>query len=278
MPYSLEPQPGDPSAETAPRVPAAADAEPKDDATFRVSANPVVENGNSDAAAHIPAAADAGLPATYGSHTLYLMARDPHSLFAYWAIDWTEAFRAQKPRDRKVHLRVSRTDGEEETALEVEPMAGSCYVDVTAGDAEYTADIGYYEPAGVWNSVAVSMPVATPPDSIEKAEAPDFATVPFHISFQRMIDLFRVSKHENASLTSMLADLRERASAPPASAAITEEEREIVRAIDDAVASAGLPAQSEQTERPDLWVQQGLERILGFGRSGTSPQGGFAGS
>ena len=277
MPYKLEPQPADRPTEPADGAPAPVAADPQDDSTFRVSAEPVVENGGSGrAGADMSGAPDAGLSSSYGSQSLYLMARDPHSLFAYWDIDWAETFREQKPRDRKVHLRVSRSDGEEETALEVEPMAGSCYVDVKSGDEQYTAEIGYYEPADVWHSIALSMPVATPPDTIEQAEAPDFATVPFHLSFQRMIDLFRVSKHENASLTTMLTDLRQRAASESGSSAMTQEERAIVRAIDDAVAEAATdPA---HTDAPDLWVQQNLEKILGFGRSGTSPTAGFGGS
>lgn len=265
MAYKLEPQPGD--------RPAGDTAAPADDSTFRISADPVVENGN-DADTALGGETDA-LPATYGSQALYLMARDPHSLFAYWDIDWTEVFRVQTPRDRKVHLRVSRADGTEETSIEVEPLAGSSYVDVSSGDELYTAELGYFHPPGEWNSVAISVPVATPPDSVEQADAPDFATVPFHLSFQRMIDLFRVSKHENESLTAMLADLRARATEAASSAKMTDEEREIVRAIDDAVAEAGRD--ETRTETPDLWVQQNLERILGFGRSGTSPEGGFSG-
>ena len=273
MPYKLEPQPGDRAPEATPAPPASATASAQDDATFQVSADPVVENGN--AAAESGGAADAGLPNAYGSQALYLMARDPHSLFAYWDIDWTETFRMQMPRDRKVHLLVVRSDGAEETSLEVEPLAGSSYIDVSSGDESYTAELGYYEPAGVWNSVAVSVPVATPPDSIEQAEAPDFTTVPFHLSFQRMIDLFRVSKHENASLTAMLSDLRERATTESGASAMTDEEREIARAIDEAVADSG--SAGTRTDSPDLWVQQNLERILGFGRSGTSPERGFGG-
>ena len=267
MAYKLEPQPGDRPASDAP--PAGGET------TFRISAEPLVENGNgvadsAEAQSHAP------LPTTYGTQTLYLMARDPHSLFAYWDVDWTEAFREQMPRDRKVHLRVSRADGTEETSIEVEPMAGSCYIDVTSGDESYTADLGYYQPAGVWNSVAISIAVATPPDSIEEAEAPDFATVPFHISFQRMIDMFRVSKHENESLTTMLSDLRERAASDLTNTALTDEERDIVRAIDDAVAQSRSSA--EPAAQPDRWVQQNLERILGFGARTTSPEGGLGGS
>ena len=264
MAYKLEPQPGDRGSADAPAA--------RDD-SFQISAKPIIENGTG--AAGGTETEPETLTQSAGSPALYLLARDPHSLFAYWDVDWTDAFREQTPRDRKVHLRVSRSDGAEETSIAVEPLAGSCYIDVTSGDESYTAEIGYYEPAGVWNSVATSVAVATPPDSVEQAQAPDFATVPFHLSFQRMIDLFRISKHENASLTAMLSDLRERAASESGSSAMTEEEREIVRAIDDAAAES-RDARG-QTGAPDLWVQQNLERILGFGRSGTSPHGGFGG-
>ena len=267
MAFKLEPQPGD-------RRRASHAAAAADDGTFRISAEPVVKNGGG-AEVTTAGQTDDALPTSYGSPTLYLMARDPHSLFAYWEIDWADAFRDQRPRDRKVHLRVSRGDATEETTLEIEPMAGSCYVDVSHGGESYTAEIGYYEPAGIWNSVAVSMPAETPPETVEPAEPPDFATVPFHLSFQRMIDLFRVSKHENESLTAMLADLRERARSEVASPTLTAEEREIVRAIDDAVAQALPPGRSSTGETPDLWVQQNLQRILGFGARTTSPDGGF---
>lgn len=269
MAYKLEPQPGDR------RSSGASGSVGDDELSFRLSSEPVLENGNA-ADPNAAAEGDDALPSSYGTETLYLMARDPHSFFAYWDVDWAEVFREQKPRDRKVHLRVSRSDGALETTLEVEPLAGNCYIEVTAGNEEYTGEIGYYEPADIWNSVAISVPVATPPDSIEQAEAPDFATVPFHLSFQRMIDLFRVSKHENASLTAMLSDLRERATSDVSGSAITDEEREIVRAIDEAAGRSG--AEISAGEAPDVWVQHNLEQILGFGHTGSSPAGGFGGS
>ena len=271
MAYKLEPQGGDRAA--------ADPVEPADGSTFRVSAEPVVANGDAAPAADVANAPGDALPSSYGSGALYLMARDPHSLFAYWDIDWTEVFRAQMPRDRKVHLRVVRSDGAEESSVEVEPLAGSCQLNVSSGDELYTAELGYYQPASVWNSVAISISVATPPDSMEQAEAPDFATVPFHLSFQRLIDLFRVSKHETESLTGMLSQLRERAASEETSSTMSEHEREIVRAIDDAVMEPRSEREAApDAPAPDLWVQQNLERILGFGRSGTSPESGFGGS
>lgn len=239
---------------------------------FSVSSDPVV------AAAGLTGAnavlQDADLPRSYGTQTLWLMPRDPHSLFAYWDIDWDAAFRDEVPKNRKVYLRVLNVDGAEQAKIEVEPMAGTGYVTVPEADESYLGEIGYYQAAGNWISVASSAAVESPPDQIAGAgEAADFATVPFHLSFQRMLDQIRVAKHESRSLTSMLADLRARAS-PEQSETFTPDEHEFVRAMNAASATPRhLP---DNTGTPDLWVGQNLERVLGFGA--TSPASGFGGS
>ena len=242
---------------------------------FSVSAEPVVDAraGNENATER----PSDELPRSYGGGVLTLMARDPHRLFAYWDIDWVTVFRDQRPRDRKVHLRVTTADGAEEASLEVEPMAGTSYIDVGAGDVTYIGEIGYYEPSTVWNSVATSLPVTTPPDSLTENAEVDFATVPFHLSFQRIIDLFGVAKHDNESLTDMLARVREGAASRNEKRPFTMEQQEVVRALDEALASAPAPATRDQL-LTDAGVQQHLESILGIGRSGTSPTHGFGGS
>ena len=39
------------------------------------------------------------LPRTYGGQTLVAIARDPHTIFVYWDIDWPLAFQAGEPAD-----------------------------------------------------------------------------------------------------------------------------------------------------------------------------------
>ena len=241
-----------------------------DDATFQLCEEPVIGRGlragDSDSRE---------LPRTYGTQTLCLMARDPRTVFAYWDIDWDAAFRERSPRHRKVHLRLLSEDGSEQAVVEVEPMAGSCYVTVPKADAAYAGEIGYFDPAEEWTSLASSELIATPPDTLsESGEAADFATVPFHLAFQRMIDLLRISKQENESLTAMLAELRERAISPDTHSPLSAGERELVHAIDEAAADAPQPAVSPWPN--EQWRQQQLERILGFGAS--SPTSGFGGS
>ncbi|MDQ2918785.1 MAG: DUF4912 domain-containing protein [Verrucomicrobiota bacterium] len=211
-----------------------------------------------------------GLPRSYGTQTLTLMARDPHNLFAYWDIDWPTAFREQEPQDRKVHLRLLKADGAEELAVEIEPMAGSCYISVPEANATYSGDIGFFQPREVWHSLATSELITTPPETVATDGEADFATVPFHLAFQHMIDLLRVSKQENQSLTAMLADLRQRATTRETGQPLRQEQRDLAEILQQAETIPRPPRQSM------AWTQQRLERVLGFGNS--SPSGGFGGS
>ena len=239
--------------------------------TFRLSAAPVVEHAG-DAAARYE---ESGLPRTYGTQTLCLMARDPHTIFAYWDIDWQNAFASGTPRDRKVNLRLLTEDGSEQSLVEVEPMAGSCEISVPDADTAYSGELGYFHPAKTWNSLATSELIRTPPDALAEEGEIDFATVPFHLAFQHMIDLLRISKQESASLTGMLSDLRERASSIAAGDSLTSQQRELAEVIEGvaATSSAALDDRKAQT-----WSRQKLERILGFGSGPSSPANGFGGS
>jgi hypothetical protein len=205
------------------------------------------------------------------------MPRDPHSLFAYWEIDWVTAFGDEPPRDRKVHLRITTAEGAEETSLTVEPMAGSCYVDVAAGGVTYVGEIGYHEPAGEWRSIATSPPVTMPSDSLAADAEVDFATVPFHLSFQRVIDLFGAAKHDSESLTQMLTRVRESVASPEESREFTSAQQEVVRAIDEALATAPVPSPAPAAI-VDRHAQQHLASILRVGHPGTSPARPFGGS
>jgi hypothetical protein len=204
------------------------------------------------------------------------MPRDPHSIFAYWDVDWHRAFGEKLPTDRKAHLRVFDAEGSQRTELEVEPMAGSCYVSVADADESYSAELGYYSPAGTWNSLATSASAATPPEVSGATGFPEFATVPFHLSFQHMVDLLRVYKQENESLTAMLNELRQReASSAPVLNHATADQQNLARAVEAAASQQPAPAPAASSS-PDLWQRQNFSSTIGSG--GFSPSGGFGGS
>ena len=195
------------------------------------------------------------------------MARDPQSLFAYWDIDWRAAFGEKTPRARRVHLRILNPDGSEQTALEVEPMAGSCEVAVEDADRAYYGEIGYFDRNGDWQAVRRSETVTVPAARESDGDEVDFATVPFHLSFQRMIDALRVVKEENQSLTAMLSDLRTRA-ATAEQEAVTEQEHEVAQALEAAVSAQ--PSSESSSQPADLWAHHKLEAVPGFGNASLS--------
>ena len=100
----------------------------------------------------------------YGEARLWIVARDPRWLFAYWEFDPTEhpGVRGTDGAEH-VFLRVSRGDGTVESTLEILPSVGHWYVPVSQDDGEYTAELGYFPAPGVWAFVAASGSTRTPP-------------------------------------------------------------------------------------------------------------------
>lgn len=239
--------------------------------TYKISPHPIVATAGAIASGE-PSASP--LPRSYGTESLTLLARDPQTIFAFWDIDWETAFRHLEPKtERKVHLRLLDASGAERSLTEVESMAGSCFIGVPRMAATYRGEIGYYDVRERWNCVAKSAVVMTAAEvSDERAEA-DFATVPFHLSFQRMVDMLEETKRENQTLTAMLSDLRERISVPETSAGLTTEQCELGKLMQK---QPEKPEQAGALRAPDPQRARKLERILRSESS--SPQQGFGGS
>lgn len=207
------------------------------------------------------------LPRSYGRPVLFGIARDPHTLFVYWEIDWPSTFGDKPPADRKVHLRVMSGDGNEETNVAVEPFAGNHCVAVSQARSTYRIELGYYEPADVWNGVATSDAIATPPDDVSDSTAIDVATVPFHLKFQRMVDAFRASRYDGDALVDIVGRLQERAD-DPAETNLTEADRELLRAIECTLSGSDSMQRTRLRKAPDAFAtRQRIESILGFGVS-----------
>jgi hypothetical protein len=126
----------------------------------------------------------------YGQQLLFAIARDERTIFVSWNIDWRSVFEKAMPADRQVHLRVIGGDGVIETRVAVEPMSAMHYLTISGLHASYRVEIGYFQPSDAWNSIATSGEVEMPPQgSVELADV-DLATIPFHLSFQQLVNLF----------------------------------------------------------------------------------------
>lgn len=237
-------------------------------AEFVLSSQPLVPSDERGAGALRDYENLGELPRSYGGAFLFAIARDPHTLFVYWDIDWATVFGDAPPADRKVHLRVLWHEGIEESTAAVEPLAASHLVAVTHARSSYRIEIGYYAPENVWNSVAMSAAVITPPDAVAENNPVDVATVPFHLSFQRIVDTFRGSKYDGDALAEILGQLQQHAD--NSEAALPESERELLRVLESGVPERNAAQRARLRSAPDVFAtRERVESILGFGA--TSP-------
>lgn len=264
MAYALQP---DPSSNAPRSEEARAERSPE----FQVSSEPVIAEQASlpDPTGHVPH--------SYGSESLHLLASDPQTIFAFWDLDWNAAFGGPAPAERKVHLRILNSDDVAEATVEIEPSARTCSVTVSEVNAAYSAEIGYFTATNVWSPIAVSAPVTMPSGGItEAAASTEYATIPFHLSFQRILDALPTPEQESpASLTSMLSGLRARAATGVKTLGFSLGQRELIQTIDESVAKVPAPIALPSVSL-EAWSGEKLQRILGFG--GASPTGGFGGS
>jgi len=235
---------------------------------YRISNGPVIGLARSDPKLPGDLSDVIELPRVYGEPLLFVVPRDPRTLFAYWVIDWSAIFENSAPVDRQVHVHVQRADGTEEATAAVEPMAGNCYLSVSQPRENYRVEIGYYQPKNIWNSVARSELVTMPPESISESSEVDLATIPFHLSFQRLIDLFRASNTD--ALSEIVSRLQKRAVSEEDRARLTSEEWEVLRAMNLSLDEIGAAQRAFLKQGNGAAFRRRAEALLGFGSTSTS--------
>ena len=199
----------------------AGEPKPKKNGAFQISREPLGDQPLPDPAPHkyettsehVPDAAPSGLPSfeelgelpqSYGENTLFLIARDPHWLFAYWDIDWSP----YPAKDGKFFLKLFKDGGPEEVTTEIHPEARNWYLPVKESETLYYVELGYFSAGGEWSIAAHSNTTATPPDKFSEDSGADFATVPIHLTFERLVDMVRGRMREGESLITALARLQ----------------------------------------------------------------------
>jgi len=169
---------------------------------FRITKKPVVQVAESGRSDHID------VPEVYDRPAVFAIARDPLTIFVSWNIDWHSEFKKGVPTDRRVHVRVYRADRLENT-VPVEPMAAMHYVTISDPHDSYHVDIGYFQPADIWNSVAMSNEILMSHYESGEAADRDIATIPFHVSFQELVDFFGPAS--DTGLATVIARFQQRA-------------------------------------------------------------------
>ena len=121
----------------------------------------------------------------YGETRLWLAARDPRSLFAYWE------FRPEEHPDAigedgraRFFLRIFREGGHAESSTRIEPGAGNAFLPVASPGTGYFAELGFYS-GDIWCFLARSGDTHTPTETPAAPAPAVFVTVPSRISLEK---------------------------------------------------------------------------------------------
>jgi len=147
------------------------------------------------------------LPRSYGDDRIFVVAQEPHWLFCYW--DYTLTENAKGP----VFLRHGRDGKAAEGEVEVPSETNSWYLSVREADADYVVELGFYS-NGKWKTLTRSATVLTPRDTLAGLGEPLFANMPFHATFQDLVEKLRGEMRKGESLAEALARLQKRGDMP----------------------------------------------------------------
>jgi hypothetical protein len=165
---------------------------------------------------------------------IFLVAQDPHWLFTYWDID------ISRHPGGPCFLRVEEASGVLEKEIEVSFESRNWYIPVAKAGGSYSVEIGFQR-QGKWNALARSPIVTTPRDRFSESTAFDFATIPIHLSFQRLVESVSHSLASSEELLPALIKLQQGFPAGVSSGfSLEEREREILQALLGSEILAGI--------------------------------------
>lgn len=173
---------------SAKKKPAAVASQPKKAAPKAPSTSPALEQLGE-------------LPRSYGSNLIFLVAQEPHWLFTYWDID------ISRHPGGPTFLRIVESPATIEGEIEVPFETRNWYIPVKNAGSRYAVEIGYYR-GSTWNTIARSVEVQTPADQVSGRDDFDYATIPLHISFQKLTENLQAALRSGETATQALARLQ----------------------------------------------------------------------
>jgi hypothetical protein len=211
-----------------------------------------------------------GLERVNGQPFLFAIARDARTIFASWNIDWRSVFENAMPADRQVHLRVIDGNGVIETRVAVEPMSAMHCVTISGLHNSYHVEIGYFQPFDTWHSVAASEEIEMPPHGSVGLTNVDLATIPFHVSFQQIADLFGATN--DTSVARLVSEFQKRVSTCEKPNEATPSDTKILRSLN--LSLSEIAAAERDFKHID--TEKLARRTRGMFRfAATSPSRGF---
>ncbi len=150
------------------------------------------------------------LPDAYGTGHLFLTARDPHWLYAYWDLNWQQMadFRGQAA-DGRLLLRIfEKNHADPFQVLTLGHDSRNWYIPVNKAATTYRAELGFWRHDGQFHAISHSRETTTPPDAISPDTTARFATIPIDISFHELFEIIRGHMREGEALAEALHRLQ----------------------------------------------------------------------
>ncbi len=149
------------------------------------------------------------LAPNYGEARLWLVARDPYSLFAYWDFRPAEHPEATGADGRtRFSLRIYGEDGAVEMVIEIPAGTGHTFITAPAPDRGYFAELGFFEDA-TWCFLAHSGNTRTPPELPGTETPATFVTIPAAVSLEKIAHVLAHVALPGESLAATTARIQE---------------------------------------------------------------------
>jgi hypothetical protein len=130
--------------------------------------------------------------------------------------------------------------------------------------------IGYFQPFDSWHSVATSNEVKVPPQGSVELDDVDFVTIPFHLSFEQLADLFAVTNE--ASIARVVSEFEKRLPSRDKPNETTRSDRQILRDLNLSLPEIG----TAERDLKKIDTQKLARRARAMFRvAATSPLRGF---
>ncbi|HTS17782.1 MAG TPA: DUF4912 domain-containing protein [Verrucomicrobiae bacterium] len=150
------------------------------------------------------------LPDSYGTGRLFLTARDPHWLYAYWDLSWQQMADCRgQASDGRLLLRVyEKNHADPIQTLTLSHDSRNWYVPVNKAATSYRAELGYWQHDGHFHVVSHSRETTTPPDAVSPDTTARFVTIPIDIAFRDLFNIIRGHIRDGEALADALDRLQ----------------------------------------------------------------------
>jgi hypothetical protein len=150
------------------------------------------------------------LPEAYGTGRLFLTARDPHWLFAYWDLSWQQMadYRGQSSDGRLVLRVFEKNHTHPVQELTLNHDSRNWYIPVNKAATTYSAQLGFWQRGGSFYVISHSRKATAPADAVSGDTTARFVTIPIDFSFHELLSLIRGHMKDGEALADALHRLQ----------------------------------------------------------------------